>query len=48
MLVDRARTKCMNHLKKLRMKFRKNMCKGPHFVKCVYMGQGTVGWGAIL
>ena len=40
MLVDRARTKCMNRLKKLCLKFRKNVCKGLHFVRdnevCVY------------
>lgn len=40
MLVDRASTKCMKCLKKLCLKFRKNVCKGLNFVRdnavCIY------------
>lgn len=47
-LVDRARTKCMNCLKKLCLKFRKNVGKGLHFVRdnkvCLYgPGNGRLG-----
>lgn len=48
MLVDRARTKCMNCLKELCLKFRNTVCKGLHFVRdnevCVYgPGNGRLG-----
>lgn len=48
MLVDRARTECMNHLKKLCLKFRNNVCRGLHFVRdnevvCVWAREWQVG-----
>jgi len=46
--VGRARTKWMNHLKKLCLKVRMNVCKGLHFVRnkevCIYgSGRGRLG-----
>lgn len=48
MILDRARTKCMNLLKKLCLKLRRNTCKGLYFVRdnevCVYgPGSGRLG-----
>lgn len=49
MLVDRPRTKSIDHLKKLCLKFRKNVCKELHFVRhndvCVY-GPGNSRLGS--
>lgn len=50
MLLDRARTKCMSRLKKLCLQEEcvQRGCTSSGITECVYMGQGTAGWGAVL